>query len=142
MKELLEKEGKMKDLHKLRKKLCNELENFCAEDELSIGTLDVVHKLTDTIKNIDKISMLEDDGYSGRYYDDGESYAPRGMHYVRGHYSRGRDSYEDGSSSRREYSRDGGKEKLYDMLRNMMDEAESERKREAYRKMIEQLGSA
>lgn len=87
----------------------------------------------------DKISMFEDDGYSGRYYDDGESYASRGMHYVRGHYSRGKDSYEGGSSSRREYSRDGGKEKLYDMLRVMMDEAESERKREAYRKMIEQL---
>lgn len=76
---------------------------------MSAGDLETVHKLTDTIKNIDKIVMLEDDGYSrdedysrdGDWgtnmrgnYGRGSSYARRGSHYVRGHYSRddGRDS--------------------------------------------------
>lgn len=31
---------------------------------MSAGDLEAVHKLTDTIKNIDKIEMLEADGYS------------------------------------------------------------------------------
>lgn len=132
----------MKDLYKLKRKLCEELEKLGGDEELSIGTLDVVHKLTDTIKNIDKILMLEEDGYSGRnHYDDGgDSYAPRRVHYVRGHYSRDGES-NGGGSYRRGYSRDGGKEKICDMLYEMMEESGNERKREAYRKMIEQLES-
>ncbi len=90
----------MKDLYSLKEMLCRELEELSQKDELSVGDLDLAHKLTDTIKNIDKIEMLEgDDSYSraggweargtyGRYNDGGNSYARRGQHYVRGHYSR------------------------------------------------------
>ena len=55
------------------------------------GDLELVHKLTDTIKNIDKICALEEDGgyseagdYEGASYGRGSSYANRGKHYVRG----------------------------------------------------------
>ena len=96
----------MKALYDLKDKLCRELDEIAEKPDLSAGDLETMHKLTDTIKNIDKIMMLEeDDGYSrggdweargtfGRpIYDDGHSYARRGAHYVRGHYSRdGRDS--------------------------------------------------
>ena len=91
----------MKALYDLKDKLCAELDEIAAKPNMSTGDLETVHKLTDTIKNIDKIMKLEDEsGYSraggwetrGTYgypYDDrGSSYMRRGEHYVRGHYSR------------------------------------------------------
>ena len=70
-----------------------ELEELAEKREMGAGDLEVAHKITDTIKNIDKICMLEDgEGYSeavdGMDYGRGSSYANRGKHYVRGHYSR------------------------------------------------------
>lgn len=91
-------------LYDLKDMLCAELDEIGKKGEMSAGDLETVHKLTDTIKNIDKIVMLEDDGYSRDedYSRDGDwsanmrgsSYARRGSHYVRGHYSMddGRDS--------------------------------------------------
>lgn len=92
-----------KVLYDLKDMLCAELDEIGKKGEMSAGDLETVHKLTDTIKNIDKIVMLEDDGYSrdGDWsanmrgnYGRGSSYARRGSHYVRGHYSMddGRDS--------------------------------------------------
>ena len=46
----------------LRNTLCNELEEFANKGELNTGDLDVIHKLTDTIKNTYKIEMYEDGG--------------------------------------------------------------------------------
>ena len=91
----------MKALYDLKDKLCAELDEIAAKPNMSTGDLETVHKLTDTIKNIEKIMKLEDEsGYSraggwetrGTYgypYDErGSSYMRRGEHYVRGHYSR------------------------------------------------------
>lgn len=91
----------MKALYDLKDKLCAELDEIASKPNMSTGDLETVHKLTDTIKNIDKIMKLEDEsGYSraggweprGTYgypYDErGSSYMRRGEHYVRGHYSR------------------------------------------------------
>ena len=91
----------MKALYDLKDKLCAELDEIAAKPNMSTGDLETVNKLTDTIKNIDKIMKLEDEsGYSraggwetrGTYgypYDErGSSYMRRGEHYVRGHYSR------------------------------------------------------
>lgn len=41
----------------------SELRDYSARGNLTIETLDHIHKLTDTLKNIDKIEMLE--GKSG-----------------------------------------------------------------------------
>ncbi len=102
---------------KIREMLCAEADEIVEKGVLSAGDLETLHKITDTIKNVNKIEMLEegeysqlypmDDGYDrdggweargtygrtgGRYsrtaYDRGNSYANRGMRYVRGHYSR------------------------------------------------------
>lgn len=54
----------MKYLHELKEKLCEELQEIAEKQDMSAGDLEAVHKLTDTIKNIDKIEMLESDGYS------------------------------------------------------------------------------
>ena len=87
----------MKTLYDLKDMLCNELDEIGKKGEMSAGDLETVHKLTDTIKNIDKITMLEEGGYSRDEdysanmrgnYGRGSSYARRGSHYVRGHYSR------------------------------------------------------
>lgn len=89
----------MKSLHELREMLCSELDTIVDKGELSAGDLECVHKLTDTIKNIDKIEKMEgeysraDGRYSGSAYfrdggySGGNGYSYRG-HYVRGHYSR------------------------------------------------------
>lgn len=56
----------MEYMHELKEKLCEELEEIARKGELGAGDLEIVHKLTDTIKNIDKIEMHEeDDGYAG-----------------------------------------------------------------------------
>lgn len=73
----------MEKLYDLKDKLCEELEEFARKQEMGAGDLEVIHKLTDTIKNIDKICMLEEEGgYSeavdGGDYGRGSSYANRG----------------------------------------------------------------
>ena len=100
----------MQSLDKARNMLCEELDEIAAHKTLDSGYLERLHEVTDTIKNIDKIKMLEEGkkssyatwndserGYSDRSYDNGsygnyandsDGYSGR-MHYVKGHYSRG-----------------------------------------------------
>lgn len=126
----------MKALHDLKEMLHEELEELSRKPELSAGDLEVVHKLTDTIKNIDKICMLEDGGenpYSGwdrprgghTVYDKDTSYANRGKHYVRGH-----------------YSRDSGESGVLEHLRMALDEASTEREREEIRRVMRKFEDA
>ena len=127
-----------KAMYDLRDMLCKELDEISRKGELGAGDLDIVHKLASTIKNLDKIEMMEDDGYSrdGDYLRDGDysrggdwradmrgtygrgsSYARRGTHYVRGHYSRA-DSMEH----------------LREQINDMMRETDDDRVKEALRR--------
>ena len=127
-----------KAMYELRNMLCDELDELARKGDLGAGDLEIAHKLTDTIKNIDKIEMMEDDGYSrdGDYLRDGDysrggdwradmrgtygrgsSYARRGTHYVRGHYSRA-DSMEH----------------LREQINDMMRETDDDRVKEALRR--------
>lgn len=144
----------MEYMYELKEKLCDELKEIAKKGELGAVDLEIVHKLTDTIKNIDKIEMLEDgDGYimdgdweargsyrggdySRRDYDDGSSNANRGMHYVRGHYSRAR------RDSMGRYSRDGAKDKMMHHLEEMMNSAGTEKDREMVRRFMSQMENA
>ena len=82
----------MRALEDLREMLCDELDEIAKKQEMSAGDLETIHKLTDTIKNIDKIIIMDEDGgYSqagdwemeGRgNYGRGSSYASSGKHYV------------------------------------------------------------
>nr|DAI94852.1 MAG TPA: hypothetical protein [Caudoviricetes sp.] len=129
-----------KNLYDLREMLCEELDEYNrdAKNGLNERVLDTVHKLTDTIKNIDKIMMLEDGDYSrsgeweadmrGNYgrtenYNRGNSYANRGRHYVRGHYSRG-----------------DGREKMISDIENMMQDATGT-ERDAYKRALDILNN-
>ncbi len=143
----------MRALEDLREMLCEELDEIAKKQEMSAGDLETVHKLTDTIKNIDKIIIMDEDGgYSqagdwemeGRgNYGRGSSYASRGKHYVRGHYSRaGGDYSERHRDSMGRYSRDGAKEHMMMQLEEMERNASNDKEREAIRRCINQLESA
>ena len=137
----------MKALYELKDKPQDELDEIARKPEMGAGDLELVHKLTDTIKNIDKICALEEDGgyseagdYEGASYGRGSSYANRGKHYVRGHYSRdGRGGYSrDGRMGG--YSRHDSKEAMMEQAQEMMDNATTERERDAIRRFMSELG--
>ena len=130
-----------KAMYDLRNMLCDELDELARKGELGAGDLEIAHKLTDTIKNIDKIEMLEDDrysrdeDYSRRYsrdrdwqsgmrgaYDRDMSNARRGTHYVRGH-----------------YSRDGCIDNMKRQLQEMLDNADDESIRRAIQRCMDTI---
>ena len=133
----------MQKYEELKELLCRELDEITEKGELSPGSLDTVQKLTDSIKNINKIMMLEEDGYS-----QGGDWEARGVY---GHHSydeggnsyRGRKRDSMGRYARddgRMYSRDGSeKEHMMKKLREMMDNASSQQERETIRKIINKL---
>lgn len=128
-------------MHELKEKLCDELEEIANKGGLGAGDLEIIHKLTDTIKNLDKIGMLED-GYSqagdweieGRAYNRGNSYARRKRDSM-GRYSR------DGRAMRyrddRMYSRAEAKEDIMDQIEDMMGDANEKEKAILRRAMTE-----
>ena len=126
-----------KAMYDLRNMLCDELDELARKGELGAGDLEIAHKLTTTIKNIDKIEMMEDGGYSRdedysrRYSRDGDwqsgydrdmSNARRGTHYVRGH-----------------YSRDGGIDNMKRQLQEMLDNADDESIRRAIQRCMDTI---
>ena len=157
-------------MHDLKDLLCAELEDYAEKGKksgkMSMGDLDSIHKLTDTVKNILKIDMLEEEsGYSedgaymgegriyGTSYDDGMrrgggySYARgRGRYAKRdsmGRYSRDDGSMRrDGRGMRDGYSRDDGKAYMMEQLDDMMEDAEKPAEKEALRRCMDALKRA
>lgn len=79
----------MEYIEKIKKMLCKELEEYGEMGKIkNASELDMIWKLTDTVKNLDKIEMLEEE--SGGYSE------ARGG---RGRGGRGRSSYAMGGSS-------------------------------------------
>lgn len=139
-------------MNDLKDLLCAELEDYAEKGKksgkMSMGDLDSIHKLTDTVKNILKIDLMEsEDGYSedGRYMGEGRIY---GTSYERGYsdrdgssYARGRGRYAKRDSMGR-YSRDDGKHYMMERIEDMMDEAEKPAEKEALRRCMEALKRA
>ena len=150
-------------MHKIKEMLMNELYEYeekakkMSGGKLSTQELEKIHKLTDTVKNIDKIEMLEgDEGYSedGHYMGEGRIY---GTSYARnrnakrdsmGRYSRDDGMSYDGGSSyarggmrdgRMGYSRDGAKEHLMDKAEEMLEMTHDPKERKAIEKFIREL---
>lgn len=132
---------------RLKDRLHEELKKIERKQDISAGDLEAAHKLSDTIKNLDKICMLEEDGYSNDgawaaegIYGRGSSYANRGRHLVRSHYSRdgGPDGYSDRRDSRGRYSREDGRSMMMEHLEMALDSA-NERDRERIRRAIKEL---
>ena len=144
----------MEYIEKIKKMLCKELDEYAMKNKLSMADIDVIHKLTDTVKNLDKIEMLEEEsgGYSeargrgrgrssyamgGSSYDDDMMYSERrgrGRYAKRdsmGRYSSDMgSSYDDYSETRmdRRYSRDDAKDHMMNKLGEMMSSADEEQR--------------
>lgn len=152
-------------MHDLKDLLCAELEDYAENGKksgkMSMGDLESIHKLTDTVKNILKIDMLEDEtGYSedGTYMGEGRIYGTsyddgmrRGVGYSyargRGRYAKrdsmGRYSRDDGYMRRDGgYSRDEGKAYMMEQLEDMMEDAEKPAEKEALRRCMDALKRA
>lgn len=125
----------MRYIEKLKDMLCEELEQYAERKSLSSSDLEMIHKLSDTIKNLDKIEMLEGEGgYSEHYpyYDDmpnmGSSYARgRGKYAKRdrmGRYSSDMDDKDYSERYDRRYSKDEAKDHMMSKLGEMMDGAD------------------
>lgn len=146
-------------MHKIREMLMDELKEIEKEvsksssDRLSPGKLQTVHMITDTIKNIDKIKGMEEGGYSsatdfmgeGRMYGVSYDRAAYPRYYREGEGSFEGSSYDSDSSYRRRrnsmgrYSRHDGADRMSEKLEEMMDEAGTEKERNAIRRCMEEL---
>lgn len=121
----------------LRSKLSSALKEINRTGKLTGSSLSELHMITDTIKNIDKIEMLEEnDNYSqngGRWeatgsYDGGNSYGRRG-NYVRGYYRNGNE----------EYSRNrNGCDTMIEQLEYMLNQADGSQ-RDVIKKCLDEL---
>lgn len=138
----------MHKMEELKEMLCEELDKIAKKGELSAGSLDVVDKLTHSIKSIATIMAMEeaqdDGGYSGargrgsnarrdsmgRYSREGRSYA--GGSYAGG---RGSQSYARGGG----YSRDDAMEELAEQLRELEMNVGDEQSRHMIQKWIKQI---
>ena len=134
----------MEELYKLKETLCNELEEYSKKGKMSAGDLEIVDKLSHSIK----IEKYDESEYSGAM-----GYSNR-MIYGRGGYSNERGGYSNndysmargdgrgrGSNARRDsmgrYASEG-----HDMvmeLREMMEEAPDERTRMEFEKFIRKM---
>lgn len=148
----------MHTYYDVKEMLHKELADIVKKGELSAGSLETIDKLLNSIKNACKITMYEE------YKEDGYSYADSDMDMSNYSYARGR-----GSNARRDsmgrysseggYSREGGysnarggrysrrgysyadgdKEEKVEMLREMMQEVNSDEERRALQKIIRRM---
>lgn len=139
----------MKHLEELKEVVKRELEKFGKQGDISVSSLDKIHKLSDLYKNLCKIEMLEEEGgYSEGYMDDGMMYGSsyaRGRRYAKrdsmGRYSKdGGYSEDDDYSERRGrgYSRDEATDHLMRQLGSMMEDADP-KQRETLKKWMREL---
>ena len=148
----------MHTYYDVKEMLKKELDEIVKKGELSAGSLETIDKLLNSIKNSCKIIMYEEYAEDGYSYADGDadmsnySYA-RGNGRGRGSQanrdSMGRYSSEGGYSSARgrgRYSRrsgysydDGDKEEKVEMLREMMQEVNSDEERRTLQKIMRKM---
>ena len=112
----------MHALYDLKEMLCKELEEYGKKGELSAGSLDIVDKLAHTIKNLDKIIEVYEDGSYSSY---GGSYDYRGdRSYARRRDSMGR------------YSRNSD---IVDRLKSLMHDAPDDRTRQEIKNLVSKM---
>lgn len=145
---------------KIKKTLCKELEEYGEKGKLTSSDIDMLYKVTDIVKNLGKIIMLEDDGgysemRSGRIYGgmggvsyDDDMYSERrgrGRNARRdsmGRYSSEGESYDDYSErSTRGYSRGDAKDHMMHKLGEMMEDADP-KEREALKRCMRAIEEA
>lgn len=155
-------------MHKLyediKQMLDNELSKISAQNDLTDKTLEDVHKLTSSIKNICKI--LEEEGKkdyiplsgnmtdeqfdrknSNRYYHP-YYYMDNGNSYDDGYMRNGHSNYGNGYRinmypihNEHDYSRHTAKERMIERMEDMMYDAQTEQERYTIKRCIDELRS-
>lgn len=123
----------MYDTYVMQEHICAELEKKAKSGLKSTQDLDTVWKLIDAYKNLLKIDMLQE---ASAYSEDG-GYSERRRRDSRGRYSRegGGNGYEDGSSYRRGYGREGSYSEARDRYMDDKHSYRSTRSAESKREM-------
>lgn len=139
----------LKYMDEVKQTLEKEIDKISKTGDISVNTLEKLHKLTDTYKNLCKIAMLsekEEDGYSEDADLYGTSYARgRGRYAKRdsvGRYSS--DMHDEEYSERRTgrgYSRDEGKDMMMNRLGELMEDADP-KEREALKRCMRAIEEA
>ena len=129
----------MKHLEELKEVVKRELEKFGKQGDISVSSLDKIHKLSDLYKNLCKIEMLEEESEGGYSEARGRRYAKRDS---MGRYSRDGGYSEDDEYSERRmgrgYSKDEATDHLMRQLGNMMEDADP-KQRETLKKWMREL---
>ena len=137
----------MDTYYDLKDMLCRELDTITRKGEMSAGDLDVIDKLTHSIKSLETIIAMNEADYSrdGSYERDGGNSMTG--YYARdermtggnsGNYSYGRRRRDSmGRYSRGRYSRDNNE--LIGELEDLMNEAMSPKSKETIRKAVEKM---
>ena len=138
----------MRTYDKIKDMLCNELDEIAKKNELTSNNLEVIYKAADILKDLTSVEAMEqeytegyskDSGYSNGYYErfpfymydgEGNSYA-RG----RGTYAK-RDSMGRYSRDSHEYSNEGYSRDTASELQRIMENAKSDKEREALRQAL------
>ena len=128
----------MHELYELKEMLMDELKEYGSKKDMSTGSLDVVDKLSHTIKNLCKIiEDMEDEQYSmanedmmrgNQSYRRGYNRSYRGNSYARG---RGRNASEGGYSQ--------AMDDMADELRSLMEDAPDERTKQEFQRFIKKI---
>ena len=112
-------------MHELKEMLCEKLDQYADSGRITATTLGEIHTLTDTIKNLLKIEMLDEvKGYSNDYSN---CYSTR-RRDSRGRYARKAMSHR--------YSRDDAKDHMLGQIAQMIEDAPGEEEREALRRCM------
>lgn len=104
----------MQAMHELKDMLCDELDELVKSGKLTINNIDVIDKLTHSIKSLVTIIAMEDSGYSYDYRRDTKR------------------------TPDRRYSRDDSKSHMMMQIEKLMDGA-TDREKEVLHEAINQL---
>ena len=125
-------------MDKLRDMLCDELEKITKKGELSAGSLDIVDKLTHSIKSIDTIMAMEGNSYENRGGNRGGRNSRLGGSYEGGNYNYG-GSYARRRDSMGRYSRDDARMELAEELRSLESEMHDEEAKRMIRSWLKEV---
>ena len=131
----------MREYSEVREILCDLLSDSIKDGKIAIGDVEIIKNMLSGIEKTYKIEMFEEDGSYSRA---GDWEADMRGTYARGSSYRGRKRDSMGRYSRDGriggYSRHDSKEAMMEQAQEMMDNATTERERDAIRRFMSELG--
>ena len=135
----------MREYSEVREILCDLLSDSIKDGKIAIGDVEIIKNMLSGIEKTYKIEMFEEDGSysqaadmdSPSSYARGSRFANGGTHLVGGHYRREGGYARAGRGGSRRHD---SKEAMMEQAQEMMDNATTERERDAIRRFMSELG--